>query len=99
MRKNETTFGGLYILGHHQQDDISFTHQIARDSLLTKILGKLFEDSIEDTLNAGTLFGTDHNGSLPALLFNPKHHGSGVLTGIGFIQYQYHGDFARCQQL
>ena len=33
------------------------------------------------------------------LLFNPKHHGSGVLTEIGFIQYQYHGDFARCQQL
>ena len=55
MRKNETTFGGLYILGHHQQDDISFTYQIARDSLLTKILGKLFEDSIENALNAGTL--------------------------------------------
>ena len=62
-----------------------------------KFSGKLFENSIENALNAGTLFGTDHNGSLPAFLFNPKHHGSGVLTGIGFIQYQYHGDFARSQ--
>lgn len=62
--------------------------QIARDSLLTST-GEAFEDSIENALNAGTLFGTDHNGSLPSLSKNHER----CLDGIGFIQYRYRTGF------